>query len=506
MLAKDAAGVPASDPSVHDLVAELRKTPGLLYTDEPGFAHDFKPPSWKPLLWSAAGLAPLALSAGGLAALGLNPGANASAASTAKKKKKPARPKLEKQADWRELLYKIRSQLPGIHTPDIAAGSLLGAGGGLVYDLLRGQSPDEQRQVPRWRTRLRRALTGALVGGTAANLVGDRARRYLSNTLLPFGYDGKNLSNVKPDSWRKIWRAGILDQPSYDPKTLKEYAGHRSAALGARREIMRRTFGVHADHPVRDWWQRNQDSTYSLNERNPNYLKRMRELFGPSNRVTWLTHSLPLLQDPTSLLQSLNTQNLKHMGRDDQFDFFGTSQLMGAQQIPHKLVGDTLHGRVLDRFDVTPGPQERKHLKSWLAAKLLPTAVHRQWLQSKLPFDRKVEGMIGTNYHYVEDNTTNDQLGKTVAGRWVWDNILSKEKPWISQKFKAEKLPDNQPVYSDGSEYYDGEDGYIPANWQFSFLRENNTPALKLDTTAKLKEWVEAPPPDNELSMDGLNQ
>lgn len=160
-----------------------------------------------------------------------------------------------------EILDKIRAQLPGFHVPDSVAGGLVGAGGGYLYHRYkqRNATPEQDRSELaslRLRSRL---LRGALGGAFAGNLVGDRARRLLSNSPTMAGYDaGQVVQGLKREGMRGLYTGAIKDEPLpmrpgdhfYD-----ETKGNKwNDAPLMRRELLRRGLGVQSESPT-NWFQ-----------------------------------------------------------------------------------------------------------------------------------------------------------------------------------------------------------------------------------------------------------
>lgn len=490
--------------NVNTLIDSIKQFPDLVHKDEPGFANSYADPDWKNFLWRNSALVPLGLAASGLAGLYYT---NTKPQPKAKKKKPTP---TTKTADLKNTLFNIRSQLPGLHPVDTAVGTLGGAALGGLYDIVRGNStrlPENKR----WRNTARRVLAGALLGGAGANFVGDRVRRHISNTLMPFGYEPENLKqvrvsladlkkalanrwrlyragetnitgrgvdggeNIKPDVISRLWNTAVLDKPDYDPKLLAEISAVRSGGeLDARREIMRRTFGVHTNNPINDWWQKNKGGYYSLNEKNPEYEQRLRLIFGPADN--WYKHRFDdLLKNPREFLTEYNTQRAQET-QADKYNIFSNWQITGSQQVPFAQRGRRIDGQVLDRFDLTLNPDETQYLKKWFKRKYLNN--DKAWLG-------KPENDKGT-FDYELTGATNDARGGTMAGRWLWENVLSSELPWISQKFTITPAPP-PPVNGSTATFY--------RPWQFQFLRESGRPAGPLiKDTVDRDDWLDNNP------------
>ena len=363
-------------------------------------------------------------------------------------------------------LSAVRAQLPGIHAPDLLIGGTAGAGAGMLYDYIRGGEKGK-----RFLPALRRILTGAAVGAGLTNFAGDRFRRYVTNSVVPAGYDGGNiLAQLKPRSWQHVWDAAGKDKPSYDPEKVREFVkkftntevGQR--VLAARREIERIGQGVNTHNPETSVWQRNADKTYAVNETNKDYLRNLAALMLPTQldpRSMALPGELPDLPPNHKTVAPLfinpaaaiNVFNKGLPGMADPFgiqvetDLFGTHPLLGAQQLIAKQNGKDLDGLVLDRHDVTPSDKQLRDLHS---AVVSGKALDPKWRQQT----------VGANSY--ERGQTNAQTMTGTLGRVFWDRILRKENPWVSQKFKF--TPAQGPT--DQAEY------------GLQFLKQDNTPAF----------------------------
>ena len=145
-----------------------------------------------------------------------------------------------KEASWADAGRVLRQQAPGFHLADATVGAL--AAGLPAYFVSAG---DKKRHKNRWRN----AALAALLGGFSANLIGDRARRYLSNIPGAFGYDPETLLKpAKREGWKGLWQGAVLDQPLNTTKEDDAYhlPGTWNLKALARRELFRRALGVHA--------------------------------------------------------------------------------------------------------------------------------------------------------------------------------------------------------------------------------------------------------------------
>jgi hypothetical protein len=433
--------------------------------NEPGFAATFDYNAAKEKLWNYGPLVGL----GGLgAALWYLNREQKPKAPVAKKKPQPV-VGVEKSADLKDIIDNIRWHLPKLRVPDTVVGGLAGAGAGGLYDLIRGKGKDGKRKT------LRRVLTGALTGAGLTNLVGDRFRRYISNTKLPLGYTPNAANEITP-SWKRIWNAAILDKPDYDPKAVDYWNSRRDGMmrfLPARQEIVRRQFGLPFDQKD-PWWQKNPEGYYSLNENSSDYLKRMSLLFGSHvhkgiARENFL-HAGPdkLLKNPETALAAFT----KYPDRQSpDYDFFGSGQLLGGMHLPYvKNPDGSFSGMALDRWDVTPNKAESDYFKSNLGKLLTDPKWRMQPLQENLSW-----------YVKPEARHTNSSAMKAIGGRWIWDNILSDELPWIGQKFTVAPRTDRATL----GETLSGTNH--PNTLQF--LKFDNSPATPAMGYAALDAW-----------------
>jgi hypothetical protein len=398
-----------SDFTVDDAAQIAQTDPTLSANTEPGFTNTYTPYSNIPKGYLAAGV-PLA----GVGALGLM-------LLYKRHQEDQQRKKLLKAADWQS----IKAQLPGVHAKDILLGAAAGAGGGALYDLF-SPTPKDKKKLP---TALRRILTGAAIGGVGANVVGDRARRYISNVKVPIGYGSADLT---PKSFAQFGRAFFADKPAYDPEELKAllpaFGGNKAIlddVVQSRRELTRRSFGVHSDAGA-DYWQKNKGGKgpdyYSLNEKAPDYLQRLNNLFMPSPRKPEVAYKGQnfTLSNPQKAIAALNNAGMS--GQHVQpIDIFGSNTLVGDQQLATKPDGKNLEGRVLDRWDVTPTSAEKKYIWDAITGRKV---LNPRWYgaQAELP-------------GYSKDQTNTSFIG-SLLGRLFWDNVLTEEHPWVSQRFR----------------------------------------------------------------------
>jgi hypothetical protein len=393
--------------SVDTAAGLARNSPGVTST-EPGFANTYAPGASSPGGVLAASIP--ALGVGTVGALLLY-----------HRYLQDKRKEEEKQAG----LESITAQLPGLHAKDMLLGAALGGGAGLAYDALASK-PEGEKRLPK---ALKRILGGAALGATGANLVGDRARRYITNTQLPFSYGASG--SILPKSFKQFWEGAVLDKPSFDPAAVQALANKQpdnkgypdvlKNIIGARRELWRRSFGVHGNSQA-DIWQKNTGGRgpdyYSLNESRKDYAQLAKDLFLPSRLATDIK---PLFANPAKVVARENAGE-GWVGSD----MFGSDSLVGGQQIGMQPVGTGFKGRVVDRIDVTPSKED--------------TAEFRDAILSGKIFGSKWRNTVRGN-EGTYDNGTNAAFVKSMLGRLLIDKGLTEEKPWVSQSFNMTPTP-----------------------------------------------------------------
>jgi hypothetical protein len=441
----------AADDTIADILAGWKPPEETPFTGFEGFAPKFhvNTPSeqWADTLGRAAlTAAPPAAVLGGLALW--RPWEQPPPPPKSVRRRRPA----VKAAAVSDVANAIYSQLPRIRLPDTIAGAGVGALGGLAYDALRGVKPGESR----WRKRLGRALTGAGVGALGANVVGDRARRYISNTLVPFGYKPDSVEEQKTNIASRIWEAGIMDRPQYGIghekglARLKQYGAPPSGygpgpqdydyrkdtlenyILPSRREIVRRQLGVHTDDPTKDIWVAGPNDQLSLNPQNPRAVATAQRFMGG------LRGGIPseLFRGGSDASRYIDefSKGVEH--KDSMFE----TGVVGGQQIPYiKKPGGGIEGSILDRWDYTLDPKEDVFFRE-NARNMLDPAWRSQ------PFDPK-EPLSG--YMNKETFPTNESAWKALGGRWGLDNLVAYKHPWITQRFRVEPDPAPPPPTRD---------------------------------------------------------
>lgn len=323
----------------------------------------------------------------------------------------------------------VLGQLPRVRLPDTAAGSVLGAGAGLLAERLRKKDKAKRRYG-------RAALAGAAGGAALANLLGDRLRRYVSNTVMPVSYDDPG-GQAAP-TWKKVWRAGVLDEPEYDPDRVARHAARHpdSAAeqLAARRELFRRQLGVHTARPAEDVWAPNPDGSVSLNPANPaagRYVEKLLTGPGAADRSTgkWMEDAAransadekelpPRLMAPVVGGQTVDYEPVSH---------FNDSSAPRTEGV----------FKVRDRWDVTLDPSEREFLAAGLGKAL---ALNGSW------FRAPHTGAEGRVAYTAGRNLTNRQVAKSLIAREILDKLLVHENPVVTQRLHIVQPKDGKAV------------------------------------------------------------
>jgi hypothetical protein len=461
----------ALPPLTPDVASQIAKAdPVLQQNQEPGFTNTYGPGANKP-----EGALAYMLPAAGMGALGMY---------LLYQKYKQDQAEREKRSA--ASLNDIKAQLPNLHAPDMLLGGATGAGLGALYDYIRG-APKGKRLS----SALTRILGGAALGAGAANVTGDRLRRYVTNSMLPYGYDsGGTLKQLLPRSLQHVRDALILDKPSYDPKAVasklpffinKDVFDKTTAA---RRELNRISMGVDSHDPSKSIWQRNPGQKgpayYSLNEKAPGYLQNLAALMLPTRLKPHAVYSyedmkanLPpdmpkefytgemqnnadisgFFKNPLAAIRAFNAAK-----RKPATDLLGSDSLVGGQQFAVRENGPNVEGTVLDRFDLTPGRQE---YRGFLDAIRTGNIFKPSWRNQTVP-----------NTGDYTSNQTNADAWRGVLARSVWDNVLSKEHPWIAQPFRFTP---------------DGNAGYA-----LELLRQNGKPAMPAITQGDMYDRLES--------------
>lgn len=128
----------------------------------------------------------------------------------------------------------IKHHAPRIRGLDSVVGTGLGAAAGLGVAGIRDYMGDNEEEDDK--RYLTHALGGAAGGFAAGNLVGDRARRYMTNKLPMYGYDsGSAAQQLLPTSWQDFYDSAIAD---------KRHIKSKNPAPHIRRELTRRSMDL----------------------------------------------------------------------------------------------------------------------------------------------------------------------------------------------------------------------------------------------------------------------
>jgi hypothetical protein len=350
------------------------------------------------------------------------------------------------------------SHLPRIRGLDSAVGGAVGALGGLGVEATRRAFGKKTKNS--LMDYLRSAAVGGVAGAGAGNLIGDRARRYVSNTLIPMSYSSHDpmkdpvqtsvspLQRLLPADFRQFWDAAVLDRPAHiarfqelsrgtppllpngepDLSALRkqtQQAFKNDPRNSARVELIRRELGVHTDDPVNDVWARQPDGSYSLNPEKAD-----------------IGRYLPLItgQVPENGLAKRPLDVLRQAGSDSGAEVDSLMRRVVGGQIPRLTVtGSTpnpdpnktpaakLMATVRDRWDYTLDPRERDYLQQGL----LRAARDREWARQPVPAD-----MVDD---YTQQDTTNADLLGRLLGRQGMD-WLADEHPWVHQHLALDPI------------------------------------------------------------------
>jgi len=106
----------------------------------------------------------------------------------------------------------IKHHAPRIRTLDTLVGAGVGGLAGLGTAAYSNWGEEDKKK--RSRTNWTRGLVGAGLGAGLGNVVGDRARRYISNSVVPYSYKSKSrLNELTPKSWEDFKQRALYDKP-----------------------------------------------------------------------------------------------------------------------------------------------------------------------------------------------------------------------------------------------------------------------------------------------------
>ncbi|NBQ69475.1 MAG: hypothetical protein EBU46_11885 [Nitrosomonadaceae bacterium] len=357
-----------------------------------------------------------------------------------------------KQADFTtkldELSKTIHHHLPSIRGLDSLVGTATGAGAGYLVNKLRDNSglTDKERASRRNRA----MLIGGGLGSLGGNLIGDRFRRYVSNTIDPAEY---GVQSLRPRSWKHFVDAAIKDRPaqpyiSGDP----DWTAEGFTPIKGRRELLRIAEGVHTPNSKTDYWSKNTNGSVSINPNNEEAGKMLKDLLVSKESDP------ALLKDPMQYIGRINSD---HHFNQDKSHFNGSelmTNIVGGQRInvqPFYQKFDPAPGAppsdivasINDRWGVWQKPEESKYFKS-IPKEILQHGLG--WLNQPVDTSR-----VG----YTEGtNMTNADAAKSLGSRWLAENVLFKNAPWVSQHVHFKHNPtlqqyDPTPYTGDGRPY-----------------------------------------------------
>ncbi|NBQ67445.1 MAG: hypothetical protein EBU46_00905 [Nitrosomonadaceae bacterium] len=391
------------------------------------------------------------------------------------------------------LLHSIKGQLPQIRLPDSLVGGAVGAAGGALYHGLSDDTATSEAQNSK--TKWRRILGGAGVGALGANVVGDRARRYLANNMYPLGYaSGVPGTELAPKSFKHIWDSAILDKPqqpevqqyqagkyqapnttSEDP-TLKLF-GRSRAELSARHELLRRGMGIHNEDPSKDIWATQTDGSVSLNPKHKNIQNLIEEFMLPDDPRT-------LLAEPQSNVANINSTPVAAsaglMGK------IVGGQRVAAYPYASPIGGEDQLLKIQDRWDFGADTQEKEQLKQYILNKIKGKPNTYFGNVGLTDAERSRVGGYNTDpsYYTLKDETTGKTKGQllneesnrnlqSMAKRLLLEHGIMKDSPWVSQRAWMARLPKQRDIEYDNPGYAmvpstaDGQ--YYPGQSTYAF-------------------------------------
>lgn len=338
-----------------------------------------------------------------------------------------------KTSSFKDLLHKAEGQLPSIRLPDSIVGGAVGAGGGAIYNAMKDDG-DVSKKTKRhnfWN----RLIGGAGIGALAGNVAGDRGRRYLSNTMIPYSYDASNpdVANPIKPTLSKVWNAGILDKPQqpgvadylkgkYQPPFTENPSiplHNTTANLAARRELSRLAMGVQSVDK-NNIWQKQPDGSFSINPQHANSENLVKEFMYPDPNLKGGLPHHNFLKDPVSNIAKLNN------GPGEGDSMMGS--IVGGQRIatyPYETTnGQDYLAKIQDNWNVKPRDYETKALTGYLIDKYI-----KRDPAASIP-----------NIEYT-GNSNPEQVSNSIFKRMMMDKLVFKDNPWVSQRMYFQKQP-----------------------------------------------------------------
>lgn len=328
--------------------------------------------------------------------------------------------------DWAALGQKVREQMPGFHGWDTLAGATLAA---VPTYAMSATSNSKRTRNNRWRN----TLLAAAGGGLAANVVGDRARRYITNIPGAFGYETSSMTGPAMRAGLKgVWDGAVLDKPIAPVKGEQafneEHPNQWLPEALPRRELLRRALGVHAptdkDFFASTGTSAHKGVAHDRLEFHPRMFKAPgsnelnkdgEQLFEQSVQPEGWAAMNKILQGGEAASSADKSQ---YDGRSIGSSIFGN--------LPMQNIGDSRQMR--DVWDFDWSPQDAAHFKQ------IASTAWRQPSSLLAPFSNAEakDELLRTAGDKVVKNT--DVL-KSLLARKILNNVLVKSAPVFEQNF-----------------------------------------------------------------------
>lgn len=170
-----------------------------------------------------------------------------------------------------QALEAIKFHSPRFNGKDLALGAVLGGALGTgTYGLKRltGKPEDEKPSLAT------HVALGSLLGAGASSVGMDRARRYISNNLIPAGYgagSSNQLEQLRPKSIKQVFQTLLADRPSDELVNASRVPGGgplgaKSYVLGPRTELLRRAMGLPVRNQEQAWFKSLGETSYKPTE------------------------------------------------------------------------------------------------------------------------------------------------------------------------------------------------------------------------------------------------
>lgn len=380
------------------------------------------------------------------------------------------------------------AHLPRPRLLDSVAGGVVGAGlgavGGLTVEYLRRlAAPTAGKRRKPSSSYLGSALTGAGMGALGgvgvANLVGDRARRYLSNVMptqgigyragggddknkLPSAHDFTSPFKTvsRPDGtstreldWDKLWTAAVEDKPYVpkdprfkslfdNPAEMKTTAPFEYYNRAMRREVLRRQLGVHTTNPTRDWLSTNADGTLSINPSHPEAAPAIKNLLLPGVKP---------FDNAAEWVRQVNDTRASSRGPYGLMTWPMGGQVARLAPFPGKEKSQNQDlVEQLDRWDYTLRPNETGALVRGLTARVLG--------DQKYLKDAPEAGIDYASPNELGPTGNRDAQVSSLITRWLMNNLLVHKDPWIAHRMLVKSQGPGkfvtEPMTNDNRRYF----------------------------------------------------